>query len=337
MTSRERVRAAITFQGPDRLPIRHSVLTGARIKYGKELEDLLAEYEADVVSGMGRKMPVEELECDDGRRYRDHWGTVWHEATGEWLGLPEEHPLADLSKLDNFEWPDPVEDGNWDEVAANIAADNHKHYIIGDLGTGGTFFQLYNQIRGFEDSLCDLIIEDPRVEHILDRLMEYLIKEIRKWGELGIDAVNWGDDWGTQQQLMIAPELWLKYFRPRYEKMFDVAREYDMLLHFHSDGNVTEIIPFLVDMGVNVINIQLPIMDLPYLGEQLKGRVTVRGGMDRQQALPFGTPEDVRQNVREVFSTFGSSAGGWIGNGEIGPDVPLENARAMFEEIRACM
>ncbi len=330
MTSRERYRAAIAFQGPDRVPVRHSVRPGARMRHGEALEELLRQYPPDV-KRLGLRMPTVKMD----RGYRDHWGTTWRPTdTGEWLGVPVGHALADLSFLSTFHWPDPISEGDWDEVECIIAEDNHEHYLLGD---GGNFFELFQWLRGYENALCDLITGEAHVEYILDRMLEHNLKRTRRFVELGVDAVGFGDDWGTQQDLIINPELWRHYFKPRYREMFDAAGKHGAFVHFHSDGNVTQIIPDLVELGVNELNIQLPVMDMTWLSSRLKGRVAVRGGLDRQKVLPFGSPDDVRRHVHEVFSAFGGPAGGWIGDGELNSDVPLENARAMFEAIRACV
>jgi hypothetical protein len=328
MNSRERYRAAVTFQGPDRVPVRHSVLPGARMKYGEELEKLLEEYPEDV-RRFYLPMPRERL---GERSYLDQWGVTWRATrTGEWLGVPVGHPLADLSRLSGFQWPDPIRDGDWETMEKGLGEDNHQHY---QLGGGGNLFEVYQWLRGYENALCDLAEGKSEAELILDKIVEHNIKKIRRFGKLGVDAIGFGDDWGTQQDLIISPGLWRRFFKPRYGKMFDAARQYGAFVHFHSDGDVAKIVPDLVELGVNVLNIQVPVMELDWLSKELRGKVAVRGGLDRQKILPFGTPDEVRRHVQEVFGAFGSRAGGWIGDGELNADVPLENARAMFEAIR---
>jgi len=313
------------------VPLRHSVLPGARMRHGEKLERLLAEFPQDV-----RRFYLPMPRRGSGERsYVDYWGVTWKATeTGEWLGVPVGHPLADISALGRFRWPDPVAEGNWEAMEKGISEDNHEHYQLGD---GGNLFEVFQWLRGYENSLCDLAAGEPHAEQTLDKIVEYNIKKIVRFGELGVDAIGFGDDWGTQQDLIISPALWRTVFSPRYKRMFDAARSYGAFVHFHSDGNITKIIPDLIELGVNVLNPQLPVMDLNWLSKELKGEVAVRGGLDRQKVLPFGTPEEVRGHVREVFNAFGDKRGGWIGDGELNADVPLENARAMFEAIRGLM
>jgi len=320
------------FEGPDRVPVRHSVLPGARMRHGEKLKRLLEEFPQDV-KRLGLPMP--QREGDERSSYGDHWGVTWRATeTGEWLGVPVGHPLEDISALSHHHWPDPLKEGDWEAVEKAIAEDKHEHYLLGD---GGNLFEVFQWLRGYENALCDLVAGEPHAELILDKITDYNIEKVRQFGELGVDAMGFGDDWGTQQDLITSPALWRKFFKPRYKRMFDAARSYEAFVHFHSDGSITKIIRDLMELGVNVLNPQLPVMDLDWLSKELKGKVAVRGGLDRQNVLPFGTPEEVRRHVREVFHAFGSKAGGWIGDGELNADVPLENARAMFEAIRNLM
>jgi uroporphyrinogen-III decarboxylase len=151
---------------------------------------------------------------------------------------------------------------------------------------------------------------------------------------LGVDGIGFGDDWGTQTQLMISPRLWREFFKPRYKKMFDLIHSAGAHVYFHSDGMTLEIVPDLIEIGVDVLNPQFSCLDLKALAQISGGKVCIATDLDRQFVLPFGTPEEVREHVREVVKTLWHPHGGIIGRGEIGPDVPLENAEAMFQAFR---
>jgi len=277
MEGRERAQRAADFEGPDRVPIMHSVLFGAFHKYGDELRKL-------------------------------------------------------ISALSGYEFPDPEMVGDWDRAAENAAKAGDKLYVI---GKGGEYFERMQWLRGFENLMFDFAEGREELNVLGEEIVMHNLKVLEMWQASGadLDAVQFGDDWGSQMQLMLRPSIWREFFKPNYKRMFDLAHEFGWRVHFHSDGHISEIIPDLVEIGVDVLNVQLPVMDLAELGRELKGKVCVRGGLDRQKILPRGTPKEVKSHVREVYSAFGSPEGGWIGNGEIGPDVPLENARAMYEEI----
>ena len=104
-----------------------------------------------------------------------------------------------------------------------------------------------------------------------------------------------------------------------------------MDVHFHSDGNIIDIIPDLLDLGVTVLNCQSNVIGLDVLKRKLAGAVCFRTDLDRQRIVPFGTPPEVKAHVVDVFDHLGTRSGGIIACGEIGPDTPLANIRAMYE------
>jgi uroporphyrinogen-III decarboxylase len=104
-----------------------------------------------------------------------------------------------------------------------------------------------------------------------------------------------------------------------------------MHVWFHSDGRINEIIPDLIEIGVDVINCQISIMGHNWVRDNMKGRVAIRTDIDRQWILPFGTETEVKEEVQRTFEACGGPEGGIIACGEISPDVPLKNIRAMYE------
>jgi len=113
--------------------------------------------------------------------------------------------------------------------------------------------------------------------------------------------------------------------------MFDKVHAAGMDVHFHSDGQIIEIMPDLADIGVNVLNCQATIIGLDALKKNFAGKLCFRTDLDRQRIVPFGTPDEVKSHIYDVFGHLGTSDGGIIACGEIGPDIPLENIKAMYE------
>jgi uroporphyrinogen-III decarboxylase len=116
--------------------------------------------------------------------------------------------------------------------------------------------------------------------------------------------------------------------------MFKKVREAGMDVWFHSDGRINDIIPDLIEIGVNVINCQVAVMGYEWIAQNARGRIAFRTDVDRQQVMPFGSPSQVKEEVHKVFHACGTEKGGIIACGEVGPDVPLENIRAMYEAFR---
>jgi uroporphyrinogen-III decarboxylase len=101
--------------------------------------------------------------------------------------------------------------------------------------------------------------------------------------------------------------------------------------HLHSDGNVQDIVPDLVEIGFDTLNLQVWCMNAEKLGRDFAGKICFRGELDRQYVLPKGTPEDVRDHVRHAREIFATPQGGYIYYGQVGPDVPLANIEAMLK------
>ncbi|MFC1736644.1 uroporphyrinogen decarboxylase family protein [Candidatus Hydrogenedentota bacterium] len=332
MTPRERTIKAITFDGPDRVPIRHGLWPGTRQKYGEALDKIVGWAPGDIRAA-AFQTPKNMISDKAPKVFRDMWGAEWTVSTGEWQPHPTGAALADWVDLERYTLPE-ADACDWETVRQDIAQNEGQMYLIGQ---GGNLFETLQNIRGFENALMDVIIQPPELVELLDGIVDFNLRVVERWTELDVDGINFGDDWGSQQQLLIRPDQWREIFRPRYKKLFDAVKSSGKYLHFHSDGCITEIIPDLVELGVDVVNIQLPIMDMEQLGEMLKGKVCVRGGADRQEILPFGSTEKVREHVFRIYETFGSASGGWIGNAGIGPDTSLENIEAFYRAILECM
>jgi len=333
MDGRERAQRAVDFDGPDRVPIIHSILVGAFHKYGDELKRLVEEeYPADFLRADYRKDWAKGRALGPGESYTDEWGCLWTGLSNDYIGQVTEHPLNDWSATADYSFPDPEEVGDWKAAAEAAASGRGAVYAI---GKGGEYFERMQWLRGFENLMYDFAEGRKELKPLSEEIIKHNLKVVELWAASGadLDALQFGDDWGSQMALMMRPQVWREFFKPNYKRMFDLAHEFGWRVHFHSDGNVSEIVGDLVEIGVDVLNIQLPVMDMNALSRELKGKVCIRGGLDRQKILPRGTCDEVRAHVREVYAAFGSPGGGWIGNGEIGPDVPLENARAMYEEI----
>jgi len=178
------------------------------------------------------------------------------------------------------------------------------------------------------------IMEQPdRIRYLADRIVDYNVKTVQQLSTLGLDAILFQDDWGTQRQLMIRPERWRELFKPYYRRMFSCVREHGMQVHFHTDGYTLDIIPDLIEVGADVLNPQFSVMDLDALARAAAGKVCIRTDIDRQYVLTRATPEEVREYMRRALELFSSPRGGYIAYGEINSDASLENVEAMYEAL----
>jgi hypothetical protein len=335
MNSRERYRRAITFAGPDRVPIMHRTIPGAFRRHAGKLEALYERYPSDVLLSPStrawfafRRGVAESSGALRG--VTDEWGCVWDSLNADYLGQVCGHPLDTWEKLPGFKSPEPtVGIEGVHEMAATVKTDGHQHYSLIEVGT---LWHLTNWLRGFESSLMDVIEDRPEMYELRDRITGFLLKrvEILLTHRESIDGILVNDDWGTQETLMIRPEYWRKIYKPAYAKIVQAIHSGGCFAHLHTDGVTEAIMEDLIEIGFDELNPQLSCMDIEDLGKRFGGRVCVRADMDRQYTLPFGTPAEVESYVERLYNAFGRFHGGYIGYGQINTDVPLENAQVML-------
>ncbi len=329
MNSRQRVRRAIEMTGPDRPPLMHCTLPGARRRYGAALEDLYRRFPDDVVSVGSATFGEFGPEIDVPSR--DLWGSLWVRYNDEHKGQVVFYPLANWASLTAYRPPDTASPEIIAKVARRIEENDDRKYTLAD---GDTLWQRIYYLRGFQAANEDLLVEPERLTELRDLILEVILRRLERLGELdGLDGVHFRDDWGTQQALLIRPPLWRELFKPAYAKMFEVVRRAGKHVWFHSDGVIDPILPDLIELGTNVLNPQCNCMPRERLAELIADKACLLGDLDRQWTLPRGTPQDVRAAVREDVDTYGRLQGGLIARGEIAGDVPLANVEAMLDEM----
>jgi uroporphyrinogen decarboxylase len=327
---RERVTRAIEFAQPDRLPIRHILLPGAMLHHGEALRALLERHPEDFAP-TGYREPSEYGERI-GVGQADAWGAVWVRESDEHKGLVVGHPLASWDDLNSYRFPDPLEAGDWSGVAETLGIGRRGRYVIVD---GDTLFQRMFYLRGYEALMLDLGEGRPEAAYLRDRIVDVMLRKIGRWLDFPVDGFQFRDDWGTQQALMISPELWCRFYKPAYARLFGAVRSAGKHVFFHSDGQIEAIIPDLVEIGAQVLNPQVRVVGHELIAREYRGRVCFLGDVDRQYVLPFGSPDEVAAYTRREIAALASSDGGYIGCGELAADVPLANAEAMLREFSA--
>jgi len=165
---------------------------------------------------------------------------------------------------------------------------------------------------------------------LVSKVFEKVLEAVGRTLELGVDGIYFSDDWGGEDALLIDPCYWREVFKPRYQQIFKLVHQQGKHVFFHTDGNTLEIIPDLIEIGVDVLNPEIPIMDSEKLSEITKGKVCILTELDRRHLLPHGTPEEIEEEIERQIRLFGTTEGGIIGRGKIASDVPLANVEAML-------
>ncbi len=332
MTSRERILAAIEFTGPDRCPIHHYIFPGGLWRHGQKLLDLVDQYPDDfgneaIVANL-KATKTDDESADDVIEWTDAFGTLWRRLRKYTSGDVVTPAVPDWDAWASYDFPAmPTEEG-CQQAAENARAADPEKFVA--LAAGG-FFQAMENIRGPENCWMDLVENNEGINELADLLVERNMITIRGYAAAGVvDCIRLGDDWGSQDRLLIRPETWREFFKPRYAKMFELARDAGIHVWFHTDGYTLDILEDLIEIGVTVINPQHACMGTRRVAEICGGRVCIRTDIDRQWVIPTGTPAQVVEAVREVIEVFGNYNGGVILHGEVGPEVPYENIEAMY-------
>ena len=297
--------------------------------------EILAEFRDDFGWDYASDLPYENFPPQyKAGLNRDDFGTVWRVERAGLCGIPVAWPIPDLDRYDEYRWPALFAAGppRGRQYSGHMPGHDERWYARGGWFT---YFEELQQLRGMENLLSDLAAEPPALLRLMDDLLEFVLRWIDRWTALPYDGLHFGDDWGGQTGLLIRPALWRRLFKPRYAEMFRRIKAAGMDVWFHSDGFINDIVGDLAEIGVDVLNFQIAVTGHDWAARNVRGRIAVRTDIDRQKVLPFGTPDEVREEVARTFEACGTAEGGLIACGEIGPDVPLENIRALYEAFRA--
>ncbi len=332
MTSRERILAAIEFTGPDRCPVHHYIFPGGLWRHGQKVLDLVAKYPDDfgneAIEANLKVEKTDEETSQDVIEYTDAYGSVWRRLRGYTSGDVVREAIPDWDRWDRSTFPQagPVE--SYQKEAAQARAADPEKFLA---RSAGGFFQTLENIRGPENCWMDLAEDHPCIHELADMLVANSMTAIEGYARSGVvDCIRLGDDWGSQDRLLIHPDTWRAFFKPRYAKMFEMARNAGIHVWFHTDGYTLDILEDLIEIGVSLINPQHTCMGTRRVGDICGGRVCIRTDIDRQWTVPFGTPEQIVSAVKEAIEVFGNFNGGVMLHGEVGPEVPFENIEALY-------
>ncbi len=335
ISERENYLRAVEFNRPEWIPITFELFPSVWKKYGKRLEDVLlrhplifGEYEKGQRSFFNEKDPL----FKENTYYRDDWGCVWHNVQDGILGQVVEHPVADWSALNSLEVPDPVKQVDWAKMKEKIDEEKKKGLpAIGEPESfaHGGFFDRLQFLRGLENLLVDFINGPPQLNTLIEIVLDYNMKYIRKFLEIGVDVMWFHGDIGTQNGLLFSPAMFRKYLKPAYKKMFRTCRDTGTHVWYSSDGNMLEIIDDLVECGVSIHDPQVRANTVEGIAKSYKGKLCALVDID-EQMLPFCSPKEINRQVKEVAARIGSPEGGLMIYAIPSQDVPLENIEALL-------
>ncbi|MCD6506109.1 uroporphyrinogen-III decarboxylase-like protein [Candidatus Poribacteria bacterium] len=339
MTPKERWLAVLNRKKPDRIPMDYWATGEATEKVMKYLgcssvDEMFKRLHIDRVIGVGPRYigpPIEPGYDMYGCRYEKvNYGTgVYSECVY--------HPLAQYNSIEeierNYTWPT----ADWFDYS--VIPDQIKGREMYPIRGGGSEpFLTYKNLRGMEQAYMDLILNPDLVHYCLDKLFDFCYENTLRIyeqipGKVNISYV--AEDFGSQEGLLISREHIREFFIPRMKRMIDLAHQAGAYVFFHSDGAIREIIPDMIEAGIDVLN---PIqwrckgMDRKGLKRDFGDKVIFHGGVDNQYTLAFGTVEEVREEVIYNIQVLGEGGGYILAPcHNIQAVSPPENAVTMYE------
>jgi len=379
MNSRDRIKKALNFEEADRVPydLASTTWTGiTNTAYQNFLK--LKGYEAekpewaDVIQQIvvPSEKVLEEIgadvrgvfpltshnwgvysklkDCGDYFEYFDEWNFTHHfPKNGFWFSLIKS-PLsavdfAEKGIVESFNWPDARNPERFRGLRQQAVQHRNKNKIVFTKGLCAGLFEMHQRIRGMENAMLDpyMFVEnsDKLIGKLTDLKIEFWDAALTEIGDV-VDIVGEGDDYGTQQSQLIAPEQFREYYKSHFNRVlkFLKAKKPDVKIMFHSCGNVRPIIPDLIEMGVDILNpvhVNATGMEPFQLKKDFgKDIVFWGGGIDTQKILPGGTTKEVEDNVKRNIEAL-APGGGFVFSAvhNIQAEVPPENLITMFKAL----
>jgi uroporphyrinogen decarboxylase len=332
---------ALNHKEPDRVPLFAPNVMNTREPYDERVQQFLDTFAFDGFAGPGGLVdhPSERREVSEDI-FVDGYGSRY-EYRG--VGLPYciHSPLADaetIADVEAFDWPDPEAPGLIAEDAREeskaVAAQTDRVIAIGVP----PIFHQYHYLRGFEQWMVDVKLNSGvheaiahHIYHIHATLLMRLLEEV---GE-HVDIVSGGDDFGWSAAPYMSPDDFRRLIVPTYRDLIGrVKRRFPHVkFYLHSHGQIMDIVPDLIECGVDVLNPILPLdhMDPVRLKREFGRDLCFHGGIDVEHVLPFGTVDEVRDHVKEVIDVLAPGGGYWFKAQVISPVIPPQNVIAAYE------
>lgn len=286
MTPRDVVKATIEFRRPERLARSFPE------PYGNDFAGCSMTPNPDGRPGKGV----------------DEWGAVWENIGVCRLGEVKEFPLNEWADLDHLRIPDVTEVRRWQPLDGSRERAGDKYLLC----SGISLYERVHFLRGLQNTWMDLYSEPGNLRRLIRILVEMNLHAIERYGRLGGDGFMFCDDWGLQDRLMISPAAWREFWKPAYAQVYGAAHEAGMHTLLHTCGYTLDILPDLIGIGLDVIQLdQQENMGLANLA-RYAGKITFWCPVDIQTVMCRGTPAEIRAYCRRLVQELGTPAGGFL-------------------------
>jgi hypothetical protein len=326
MTPRDLVTRALRFESPPRVPRQAWVTPWAERRFPAEVARLRAEFPDDILVAPARyRSPIRVVgQPFQKGLYVDEWGCRFENPYDGLIGRVSEPILAGWAEAETYQPPAALLD--LDTAAIDGFCRETDRFVLS--GTIVRPFERLGFLRGFDRILVDLVERRPPFLALLDRVGRHAAEEAAAWAATGVDAIFLMDDWGARDRLLVAPSTWRALFKPVYREICRAAHGAGTFVFMHSDGWILDIVPDLIEAGVDALNCQAGWMGEDRLGA-FRGQITIWGEIDRHDVLARGSIDEVRRAVDRARQHFWHG-GGAIAQCEFGPGARPENVAEVF-------
>jgi uroporphyrinogen decarboxylase len=348
MKPQERVIKTISHEEPDRVPLdgqfRTEQLFNLRRYFGvNEDEEVLIKLGIDLRTVFmepsnefkKKAIPLKQyperwvIKRPDGL-LEDEWGIRYSEgATGIYIHWVY-HPLQEKD-LSEYEFPDIDAEGRFENAEKNVKKWMNIYATTASIEM--TLFEQAWYLSGYRNFIKQLYENPSFVNKLLDKIQLFRERQIKRFIEMGVDIIKFGDDVGMQTNMMLSPYIWRKFFKPRMQQLINTAKKRGVFIYYHSDGYIEPIIPDLIEIGVDILDpVQPECMDPAKIKKMYGDRITLHGTISIQETLPFGSSDDVKNEVLNRIRTCAPEGGLILGpTHKIQIDVPIKNIITLYE------
>lgn len=325
---RQLVYQTLEFASPPRAARQLWLLPWATDHYPDEVQRLRARFPDDIIGAPGFQpvAPVTQGNAYAVGTYIDEWGCIFENRQAGVIGEVKEPFIKTWADLERLR--PPYELLAVDRAQVNAFCRQTDRFVM--AGCCPRPFERLQFLRSSVNVYLDLGEESSEALALLRRIHEFYLQELEVWARTDVDGLNFMDDWGAQRALLTSPRQWRRIFKPLYKDYIDLAHSYGKKIFMHSDGYIADVIPDLVELGLDALNSQLFVMDIEAIGAQFAGKLTFWGEIDRQHILPAADPQEARRAVQRVKAALWRQ-GGCIAQCEFGAGARPENVWAVFE------
>ncbi len=331
MTNRERVIASLQHRQPDKTPYCVHFTIEARRKMVEYYGD--PDFESKLGNCFSGPWVGKAMKEVEPGIFEDEFGVQWNRTVDKDIGVVCNTPVT-LETIDAYQFPDPLDPSAYNGFD-KLPKTHGEEFLCS--GFGFSLFERAWTLAGMENILMWMIAEPERLHRLLDRILEHNLAKINKICSYPmIDMVYFGDDWGQQTGLIMGPQLWREFIKPRLREMYGAVKRSGKYLMIHSCGHVQEIFPDLIELGLDVFNpFQPEVMEPAEMKKQFGDRLCFNGGISTQRTLPYGTPEQTREEVKRLLAVVGKNGGYFAAPAHATPaDAKAENIAAMLDVLR---